>query len=359
MLSWEGLDNGREGLLRRDKWFRVLRILAAHEGEDHTDLSSPLFDALDSAMPEESWRGGASLRSLFRDYAKAWTALGVLRPTLETNGSIELTRLGRELVENPSNLTEFFRMFIDNYLEYWSTPDGTFVVAPFFTIATQLQARPRLSKPALQTSCESFVLGSLPTSDTFAATANARRRFRSYLILLENAQAIEVSGQEVVVMDSLYVQSLWSAGGAPDLVPRPAAALGLDDDGRTRVLGQRVVREGQVKFKSKLMVSYAESCAITGATEKRVLEAAHIKPYMGRHTNLVSNGLLLAVDVHRLFDDFLISIDPSDLTIRVHPSVTDPRYRSLEGRALATPASLDDRPDSGALAEHYEHFKMR
>ena len=48
-----------------------------------------------------------------------------------------------------------------------------------------------------------------------------------------------------------------------------------------------------------------------------MLEAAHISPYAegGKHT--LSNGLLLRSDLHTLFDLGYLTVEPSDMTIRV------------------------------------------
>ncbi|EAN8121017.1 HNH endonuclease, partial [Salmonella enterica] len=49
----------------------------------------------------------------------------------------------------------------------------------------------------------------------------------------------------------------------------------------------------------------------------QVLEAAHIHPYLGEKTNVVSNGLLLRADVHTLFDLGLLWVNPADLRIGI------------------------------------------
>lgn len=61
-------------------------------------------------------------------------------------------------------------------------------------------------------------------------------------------------------------------------------------------------RRGQSVFRRDLMYAYSSVCAVTGTTASDVLEAAHIYPYRGAHTNRVDNGLLLRADIHTLFD---------------------------------------------------------
>lgn len=57
------------------------------------------------------------------------------------------------------------------------------------------------------------------------------------------------------------------------------------------------------------MDAYERRCAVTGCTVEAVLEAAHISPYRGDHTNDVTNGLLLRADIHTMFDCGLIKVD--------------------------------------------------
>ncbi len=70
-------------------------------------------------------------------------------------------------------------------------------------------------------------------------------------------------------------------------------------DGRKRVMRTIVSRLGQQRFRDALLEAYDGTCAMTGSTAVDVLEAAHIVPYKGDHTNATQNGLLLRADVHR------------------------------------------------------------
>ena len=81
------------------------------------------------------------------------------------------------------------------------------------------------------------------------------------------------------------------------------------EDGRKKIKKMVALRQGQPAFRAALMDAYESRCAITGCTIKDVLEAAHISPYLGDHTNHVTNGLLLRADIHTLFDRGLIKVD--------------------------------------------------
>lgn len=88
-----------------------------------------------------------------------------------------------------------------------------------------------------------------------------------------------------------------------------------ETDARKRALRAIVLRQGQGTFRRKLLEVYGGTCCITGCAFEQVLEAAHIQPYRGEHTNAVENGLLLRADVHTLFDLYLLWIDRKRLAV--------------------------------------------
>ena len=87
-----------------------------------------------------------------------------------------------------------------------------------------------------------------------------------------------------------------------------------------------------------------------------VLEAAHIRPYLGENDHHPENGLLLRSDVHTLFDLDLLGIDPSTLLVELHPTLAE-EYGDLAGKALGCPD--DRRPSPEALRSRYEQFRQR
>jgi hypothetical protein len=80
-------------------------------------------------------------------------------------------------------------------------------------------------------------------------------------------------------------------------------------DARQRVLRELYARQGQARFRCDLLAIYDSRCAITGCSLEHILEAAHITPYLGPHTNDLSNGLLLRADIHTLWDKGLVAVD--------------------------------------------------
>lgn len=123
-------------------------------------------------------------------------------------------------------------------------------------------------------------------------------------------------------------------------------------DARRRVFASVVQRQGQPQFRRSLLEAYGNRCAITGCTEESVLEAAHIKPYLGTWTNHPQNGLLLRSDLHTLFDLGLSCVATETMTLLVSRKVLDGTYTALEGRPVLLPAKAEARPNRQALDLH-------
>ena len=93
-------------------------------------------------------------------------------------------------------------------------------------------------------------------------------------------------------------------------------------------------RDGQTKFRRNLIDHYGSTCMITGENVEGVIEAAHITPFSESQSNIISNGLLLRADVHRLFDINLITIEPETFIVHVHPSIRHSSYGVYHGKPL-------------------------
>lgn len=132
--------------------------------------------------------------------------------------------------------------------------------------------------------------------------------------------------------------------------PPPANA----EEGRRRVLTEVARRQGQAKFRRKLLDAYNGLCAITGTNVSDVLQAAHIRPYNGPSTNHVTNGLLLRADLHTLFDLKLITINPITMRLAVSPRLQETIYWELNGREVARPSKVSMHPNVQALADHFK-----
>ncbi len=120
-------------------------------------------------------------------------------------------------------------------------------------------------------------------------------------------------------------------------------------DLRERAVAEVVRRRGQAKFRAALLEAYGGRCAITGCDAVDALEAAHILPYRGDHSNHPSNGLLLRADLHSLFDLGLIAID-EELRVIVAPRLALTEYGALSGKGIVHGACTGSSLE--ALAAH-------
>ena len=126
------------------------------------------------------------------------------------------------------------------------------------------------------------------------------------------------------------------------------------EDARKRALASIVRRQGQPAFRQALINAYGGRCAITGCNAKEALEAAHIYPYQGAHTNDVTNGLLMRADLHTLFDLGLIGIDPENSSVVISHHLCGTVYQEFAGQPVTLPAVPSLRPSKDALAWHIE-----
>jgi hypothetical protein len=137
------------------------------------------------------------------------------------------------------------------------------------------------------------------------------------------------------------------------LAPEPFDPDNFDSSLEVREQVQ-VVRHGQGVFRAKLMTAYMNRCAFTGTPVPQALDAAHIHPYFGRATNAISNGLLLRADIHRLFDERLISVDTRTMTEIVSPELKGTAYEAFDGSRLWLPKDPKFMPSIKALDRHRE-----
>lgn len=130
-------------------------------------------------------------------------------------------------------------------------------------------------------------------------------------------------------------------------------------DARERLMAFVVRRLGQPAFRDMLLKLYRRRCALTGCDVIEVLEAAHVTPYRGAHTNQATNGILLRADIHTLFDLGLIAIDPTTRQVIIAPALKGTTYGELEGKVVAEPSDPDLKPSDAALVEHLRWMKLR
>ncbi len=120
-------------------------------------------------------------------------------------------------------------------------------------------------------------------------------------------------------------------------------------------------RLGQGSFRALVTDAYSYRCAISKERTLPVLQAAHIRPYADGGSHELSNGLLLRSDLHTLFDQQYLTIEPNKKTIivsrRIREQFENGRdYYAFKDRLLAQPSDVFALPSSENLAFHYERF---
>lgn len=98
------------------------------------------------------------------------------------------------------------------------------------------------------------------------------------------------------------------------------------------------VRTGQAQFRRHLLTTQGSMCAFTGGAPPRVLEAGHLYSYARLGEHHAHGGLMLRRDIHRLFDDGLLAVEPRALSVDVAPELAEfPQYARLHGEPLLLP----------------------
>ena len=123
-------------------------------------------------------------------------------------------------------------------------------------------------------------------------------------------------------------------------------------DARDRVVASVVRRRGQPEFRSALLEAYGGRCAISGCDAEAALEACHIRPYMGPHTNALSNGLLLRADLHTLFDLGLLAVETTSMRVIVAPELKGTTYSVLVDKSVSVPKAKFYGSNKEALDAH-------
>lgn len=124
------------------------------------------------------------------------------------------------------------------------------------------------------------------------------------------------------------------------------------------------VRMHQASFRENVLDAYKGKCAITGLSNKKLLEAAHIIPdsQLGK-VQYVNDGIALSRIHHRAYDLNLLGISP-DNQIHISDELKQSKDNKFmrdallayEGRKLVLPRTKIHRPDRDKLATRFDIF---
>lgn len=120
-------------------------------------------------------------------------------------------------------------------------------------------------------------------------------------------------------------------------------------------------RLGQGTFRALVTDAYNYRCAVTRERTLPVLQAAHIRAYAEGGPHELSNGLLLRSDLHTLFDQHYITVEPNKRTLivsrRIREQFENGRdYYALNGNNLLEPVNKSAFPSTDNLSFHFERF---
>ena len=124
---------------------------------------------------------------------------------------------------------------------------------------------------------------------------------------------------------------------------------------RQRESIERWARNEQARFRVSLLELYGAKCLISGCNVLESIDAAHVSSVASQGEDKLSNGLILRADLHRLFDAYLMSVNPGTGMVVLAQECAD-SYRAFADVKVALPKggpSLDD------FATHFSSFKNR
>jgi putative restriction endonuclease len=118
-------------------------------------------------------------------------------------------------------------------------------------------------------------------------------------------------------------------------------------------------RLGQGAFRLSVTDSYDRRCAVTGEKTLPILDAAHIHAYVDGGQHVLSNGILLRTDIHRLFDLGYVTVGTKgqfEVSKRLKADFDNGRhYYDLQGTPVRSPKVKEALPSEAALIWHREN----
>jgi hypothetical protein len=184
--------------------------------------------------------------------------------------------------------------------------------------------------------------------------SSPRNRVYKHVRIRRVANGYELVLPEQSTNPQLDIYKLPDATGLATHVPSYREFGDAPNDNPTDLQNfARRVRRGQPQFRDNLLRAYGRKCSITGEGPEEVLEAVHIVPHAQSGINELDNGLLMRADLHLLFDDGLLSINPATRNIELDSRLQDTPYWQFNG------AQLRLRSDGTQVSSKYLQERVR
>jgi hypothetical protein len=135
--------------------------------------------------------------------------------------------------------------------------------------------------------------------------------------------------------------------------PRDEEPFQLVDE-RPRRRRETTIREGQQRFKFRVLQKYGPRCAACGLDIIELLDAAHLRPKSAHGSDDPRNGLVLCLLHHRAFDLGLFAIEPETLRIVCRESGPDADRLGIVKDSLG---HLRNRPHVEALRWTWDQWQ--
>jgi hypothetical protein len=380
---WRWFSNEpTENLLLPPVFLGVLRVMAVHEGRAPSDL-----DVIrDLARVGEETGSPVNLartenRNLIRNSGQYWKATGLLSPE---RGVIHLTPLGRLVAQGRVTRSEFAAIMVQQTIlpNPWIDPpvliqtwhDAGLEIKPLQLIIQVMEELGRSYggiEAAYITPWELIKIciplaGNRATSAAIARHiarhrsdrlnvdawpdcapgANDKRLAKEFLRFLANfgicqripGRPSDYDRYQLKELDDPAVlgvprETIFNANANTDVIVETVRQSQLPSlIERQRIMVSVLARPGQSRFRDDLIRVCNGRCILTGDSIPYVLEAAHIKPVEYSGPDVVGNGVLLRVDIHRLFDSGNIRLRPTGELVLTDAVQASENYRRLPAR---------------------------
>lgn len=372
-------------------FYGVLRALRKCEGQQKSSIRLQK----ELATVEHELQGRGSLparlnlardrrRNLLRNSGQYWQALGLLEAT---SGAVQLTDLGRKVADREITQADFVvatirSLALPNPLvteepkrQPWVVADLEIrplrlileIVASLYDRAPEkgyLEARELFEITIPLAGAKATVEMHVEAIEAFRAKklditswpdctpeANDRRSATEFLLFLSFNELLvfERSRSRVDWRFRLSAESVELVTAILQRAPseeslRVAVAAAAQDQVselvvRARRTVEQIVRPGQQSFRREVLRKHGARCILTGETVVSVLVAAHILHARWGGPESWENGVPLRADVHILWDQGLIDIQP-DGEVRRHTSLNEsPTYADLPA-SIKIPAGV-------------------